>query len=222
MTSTRELGDGERTPDHRAEHDDVRRLVAAIKPFDDVETTHRTETLAWIDSGAPLWRTAKPATPPQHLVAYTVVVDPGAQAVLLVDHRLAGRWLPAGGHVERGEHPADAARRELAEELGIDPEPHPASAGAPLLITRTTTVGPTTDHLDVTLWFVFCHRVDGRLRPDDREFAATDWWPMAQVNHGPGTRFDPHLPRFLSKLAARESSTVANVPTLPRERREPN
>ncbi|MEE3919135.1 NUDIX domain-containing protein [Micromonospora sp. BRA006-A] len=28
-------------------------------------------------------------------------------------------WLPSGGHVEPGEHPADTVRRELREELGV-------------------------------------------------------------------------------------------------------
>ena len=121
----------------------VRQVVAAMLPFDETEASHRRDTLDWIDSGAPLWRTAKPATPPEHLVAYAVVVDPAQSAALLVDHRLAKRWLPPGGHVEPGEHPAASAHRELTEELGLTPTPHPAANGEPVLITRTKTVGLT-------------------------------------------------------------------------------
>jgi 8-oxo-dGTP diphosphatase len=56
--------------------------VAAIVPGDDIEAGHRDDALAWIRGGAPLWRIAKPATPPKHLVAYSALVDPAAGACL--------------------------------------------------------------------------------------------------------------------------------------------
>ena len=89
----------------------TRDLVAAIDPLDDTEVRHRAQVLDWIDCCAPLWRTAKPATPPRHLVSYAVVIDPALEHALLVDHRIAGRWLPTRGHIEPGEHPTTTARR---------------------------------------------------------------------------------------------------------------
>jgi 8-oxo-dGTP pyrophosphatase MutT (NUDIX family) len=156
--------------------------------------------LAWIDRGDPLWRTAKPATPPEHLVSYAVVLDPDARAILLADHRLAGRWLPTGGHVDPGEHPADAAARELVEELGI--EPRPLTDRRPVLLTRTsvTNVGESSSHMDVSLWFAFRAPTTVDLRPDPDEFASVRWWSVDEVVHGPGTRFEAHLPRFLAKV----------------------
>ena len=38
--------------------------------------------------------------------------------VLLQWHRKLARWLPPGGHIEPGELPDDAARREVLEETG--------------------------------------------------------------------------------------------------------
>lgn len=178
----------------------TRDLVAAIDPLDDAEFRHRAEVLDWIDSGAPLWRTAKPATPPMHLVSYAVVIDPALEHALLVDHRIAGRWLPTGGHIEPGEHPATTAQRELAEELGIHPDPHPFFGDRPVLVTVTETVGDVTTHHDVSLWYAFAAPTDTEIQPDPGEFADTRWWPIDQVAHGAGTRFDPHLPRFLAKL----------------------
>lgn len=70
----------------------IRRDVASIQPYDEQEEIHRAEVLAWIDSGAPLFRTAKPATPPKHLVSYFPVVD--GRDILLVDHKAAQLWLP--------------------------------------------------------------------------------------------------------------------------------
>ena len=94
----------------------IRNELCSIAPLDELERRHIAEALAWIDSGAELCRLAKPATPPQHLVSYFVVVDDGH--VLLVDHRNAQLWLPSGGHVEAGEHPRETVVRELQEELG--------------------------------------------------------------------------------------------------------
>jgi 8-oxo-dGTP pyrophosphatase MutT (NUDIX family) len=182
---------------------ETRRLVAELAPTDEVGLAHRDQVLAWIDGGDPLWRTAKPATPPTHLVAYAVVVDPHERSILLVDHRLAGKWLPTGGHVEPGEQPIEAAERELIEELGIAPPPL-VPERRPLLLTRTpvTNVGETSGHVDVSLWFAFAGRVADELHPDPGEFHAVRWWPFDEVVHGPGTRFDPHLPRFVAAVVA--------------------
>lgn len=176
-------------------------IVAAVDPLDGQEATDRADTLAWVTGGAPLCRIAKPATPPQHLVAYSVVVDPGARKLLLVDHRLSGLWLPPGGHVDPGEHPAETARRELGEELGVD-APAVPGVQAPLMVTRATTVGDDPGHVDVSLWYAFAVPEDRPLAYDRREFHAIRWWPAAAIAHTRTTRFDPNLPRFVTKLVA--------------------
>lgn len=174
-------------------------IVAAIAPVDRQERRHRDDTLAWIAGGAPLCRTARPASPPEHLVAYAVAVDRAHGEILLVDHRDAGRWLPTGGHVEPGEDPAAAAGRELGEELGIT-APFLDGLAAPRLVTRTVTAGLSAGHTDVSLWYAFAVDRGRELAPDAGEFAGVRWWPWAAVVHGPGTRFDPHLPRFVAKV----------------------
>ncbi len=169
-------------------------------PFDAIEAAHRTDTLRWIRSGAEIFRLVKPDVPPKHLVAYCVLVDPIAEAVLLVDHRNAGRWLATGGHVDPGEQPFAAARREIREELGIEAPPLAASGRLPLFVTQSTTIGVDAGHVDVSLWYVFERDRSLRLTPDAREFAAVDWWKFDAVLHG-GDAVDPHLPRFVAKLA---------------------
>lgn len=101
-------------------HTIIADLVRAIQPCDPLEAAHLQQTLVWIASGTPLCRTAKPATPPQHLVAYFALFDPVQQKLLLTDHRNADLWLPNGGHVEVDEHPHTTVVRELGEELGLD------------------------------------------------------------------------------------------------------
>lgn len=60
---------------------------------------------------------------PGHLTASGFVVDPVRSRVLLILHRKLSRWLQPGGHLEPGEFPADAARREVEEETGLSLRP---------------------------------------------------------------------------------------------------
>ena len=173
--------------------DVIRCELSAILPFDALESEHLADALAWVDSGAELFRTAKPATPPKHLVSYFVVVD--VDHILLVDHRNAQLWLPPGGHVEPGEHPRSTVLRELQEELGF-------SAGhaiqPPLMVTCTTTVGLSAGHTDVSLWYVVRACRAQPLRFDEIEFETVKWFGFSQV---PTDRSEPHLARFMKKLA---------------------
>jgi len=179
--------------------------LAAIEPWDPTERAHRSEALAWVRRTAGIWRVAKPATPPEHLIAYVVLVDPTAQRCLLVDHRNARLWLPTGGHVEPGEHPLDTARREAREELGVDATLLPGLATNPLFVTRTTTVGVDAGHVDVSLWYVCAADHSATLQPDPDEFAAVRWWSFHELRAADPSDFDPHLHRFLAKLTATHS-----------------
>jgi 8-oxo-dGTP diphosphatase len=172
----------------------IRREVASIQPFDEQEEIHRIDALAWIDSGAPLFRTAKPATPAKHLVSYFAVVD--RHEILLVDHKSAQLWLPPGGHVEPEEHPRETVQRELLEELGFAAG-HEISE--PLMVTCTTTVGLTSGHIDVSLWYVVTAARTQRINYDEHEFVGIRWFRFSDV---PFHRSDPHLARFLGKLGS--------------------
>lgn len=177
---------------------DIRREVALIRPFDALEENHRADALAWIDSEVPLCRTAKPATPPKHLVSYFAVVD--GDHILLVDHKSAQLWLPTGGHVEAGEHPRETVSRELKEELAIVAADE---IRAPLMVTCTATVGLTASHLDVSLWYVVRGDRAERIECNFEEFAKMQWFRFGDV---PLQRSDPHMGRFLRKLKHRQCS----------------
>lgn len=174
----------------------IRDEILSISPFDALERDDISRCLTWIDSGVELCRVIKPATPPMHLVSYFVVIDDGY--VLLVDHRNAKLWLPPGGHVEQGEHPRVTVGRELEEELGFTAS-HPIEA--PLFVTITATVGLTAGHTDVSLWYVLRASRHQNIRFDEREFEGICWFPFNEV---PFERADPHMKRFLAKLAISE------------------
>ena len=170
----------------------IRLEITSIAPQDATEANHIADALAWIDSGAELFRLAKPATPAKHLVAYFAVVDEGN--ILLVDHKNAQLWLPAGGHVEPLEHPRNTVVREMREELGFAPA---HEILAPLMVTCSTTVGLTAGHVDVSLWYVVHAPREQKISFDETEFNTVEWFALAQV---PLHRSDPHLGRFIAKL----------------------
>ena len=56
----------------------------------------------------------------RHFCATVYVVHDGETA--LHKHEKLDMWLPPGGHIDRDELPHVAARREVREELGLDPD----------------------------------------------------------------------------------------------------
>lgn len=57
---------------------------------------------------------------------YVVILSKYDNKILLSRHKLRSTWETQGGHIEAGESPIDAARRELFEESGaIDFELEP-------------------------------------------------------------------------------------------------
>ncbi|MGC4886050.1 NUDIX hydrolase [Micromonospora sp. DT227] len=181
--------------------DEIRALVEALTPGDELEARHRAAALVWLAGTEDIFRRVKPRTPSPHLVAYFLLRDPSDGAVLLVDHRNAGRWLPSGGHVEPGEHPVHTVRRELREELGVPAVFAPPFGERPAFLTVTETVGPPAQrHTDVSLWYVLDAHREQRFTPDPVEFRGVRWWTPAEVGDAPAGTVEPHLGRMLAKL----------------------
>lgn len=75
------------------------------------------------------WLTTSLPAPETPVAADVWVFTTDFEKVLLVRHRWRG-WVPPGGKVDPGEHPWDAARREMLEETGIRVQPHATPAAA--------------------------------------------------------------------------------------------
>jgi 8-oxo-dGTP pyrophosphatase MutT (NUDIX family) len=173
--------------------------IESIVPLDALEAAHRADALAWVASGAELCRSVKPATPAKHLVSYFAVIH--AQSILLVDHKNAQLWLPSGGHVESGEYPRETVTRELFEELGFE-APHPIDP--PVMITSSETVGLTSGHTDVSLWYLVHVDRDQTIKYDETEFNGVGWFDFSEI---PYERSDPHMRRFIAKLKLNQPTT---------------
>lgn len=174
---------------------DILSIINSISPFDDVEQEHITFTKNWIESGAEIFRTAKPATPDPHLVAYFLLIDSSSNQVLLVNHKKSGLWLPSGGHVEPNEKPQETVKREILEELGIEAN---FMIEDPFFLTITKTVGLTAGHTDISIWYILqgCSAISYVF--DSEEFVEICWFSPSKI---PYIQSDPHMKRCIEKLS---------------------
>lgn len=160
---------------HAALADDLRGLLTQWPAPTAEQEALRVEYLAHLDAHADA--TAK-AGPPAHFTASCLVVDPGAEHVLLTLHPKVGRWLQFGGHLE-AEDPSVAAGalREALEESGLTSEtlqlrPGPAQLDRHALGSRFSRC---TEHLDVR-WIAVAEAGARPVVSDESEDVA--WWPV--------------------------------------------
>jgi 8-oxo-dGTP pyrophosphatase MutT (NUDIX family) len=105
---------------------DVRAIIARHRAAEEGEAASRSTILDALDRlPAPFDEHADRT----HVTGSAVVV--GRRGVVLLVHRRLGFWMQPGGHLDPGETPWDAARRETAEETGLATE-HPPDG--PLLV----------------------------------------------------------------------------------------
>ena len=160
--------------------------------------------MAWIASGVEIFRIEKPATPLKHLVSYSVLVDFKEKKVLLFDHKKALKKRPSGGHIDKDEMPYETAKRELVEELGIEPKFAFNDSEVPFFLTVMETVGLTPGHVDVDLWYIF--KGDSKSKINDeaeefkREFDGFHWLSFDEILSKPIEEFDVNMHRFVNKL----------------------
>jgi 8-oxo-dGTP pyrophosphatase MutT (NUDIX family) len=109
---------------------DLRALVEGHEPASPRESGAKARFLAELDRLAAPCDEHADAT---HVTASGIVVGPRGTVLHL--HKRLGIWMQPGGHIDAGETPPTAARRESTEELGLAVE-HPGA-------------GPHLLHLDV-------------------------------------------------------------------------
>ncbi len=80
-----------------------------------------------------------------HFTASAFVVNPDTKSVLLLHHKFMDKFFQPGGHIDDGEHPTEAAYRELQEETGITSD---------LVIYKPLTVGDDNIPLDIDSHFI--------------------------------------------------------------------
>jgi len=150
------------------ERGELVQLVAAHEPGDERE---RVAKAVFLTELGRLERPWDQHADPVHVTASAVVV--GSRGTLLHRHRLLGRWLQPGGHLEPGESPPEAARREVAEETGLEAD-HPA-AGPLLLRIDVHRAGAAFSHTHLDLCYLLA-APDRDPEPQAGESPEARWW----------------------------------------------
>lgn len=93
---------------------DLRALVEEHFARDERERASRIRFLEELER---LEEPCSESAGPVHVTASAVIV--GERGTVLHLHRRLHRWMQPGGHIDRGEEPAEAALRESSEETGL-------------------------------------------------------------------------------------------------------
>ena len=153
--------------------------VAGRRPVDGREARSRHRMLVALGRlPAPFDRHADPT----HVTGSAVVVGP--PGVLLHRHKKLGLWLQPGGHLDPGETPWEAARREAEEETGLRFAPW---GGTPPLAHLDVHPGGS-GHTHLDLRYVLEVAGDDTPRPPEGESQQVRWftWDEAIATADPG------------------------------------
>jgi 8-oxo-dGTP pyrophosphatase MutT (NUDIX family) len=118
---------------------------------------------------------------PGHLTASAFVLSPARDALLLILHKKLGLWLQPGGHIEPSdERLVAAARREVAEEVGLALPASAEGAVFDLDIHRIPARRdePAHEHFDVRFFF----QAPTLSFAINDEVVAARWAPLAEID----------------------------------------
>ena len=143
-------------------------------------------------------------TLPGHVTASGIIYDPAAKKLLLIHHKNLDRWLQPGGHVDADELPPVAARREIAEEVGLtglamlSPSPEqiePIDIDSHDIPANPKKQEPSHTHHDFR--FVFVADSSAAMTTQEDEVIAAKWFDLD----------DPAVTEALPRIAAVLKST---------------
>lgn len=130
------------------------------------------------------------AATPKHFVATGYVVRD--HKTLLLFHKKLQLWLPPGGHIDEGELPEEALRREVREETGLEIEilsprrtPDPADGKVRYLhVPHHVQLEDIPNHAQHIDLIYYCRALEGEAKVAPEEHAALRWHTAEELSGG--------------------------------------
>ncbi len=172
-------------------------LLPALRrylPHDAREREHREAMLRLADAGLAALR--RDHFSPGHFTASAFVLSPDEAEIALIFHPKLRRWLQPGGHLEpQDADPLAAARREVAEEIGLSELTLLGEGLFDLDVHEIPASSREPAHLHHDLRFLF--RAPARVLQGEH---AARWVPLAEVS---AVESDASVMRAVSKILQR-------------------
>lgn len=166
--------------DRGAVVDELRRAAADRDAVDERERRSISRLLSELDR---LQDPFDEHADPTHVTGSAIIIGP--RGVVLHRHRKLGLWLQPGGHIDPGETPWDAAKREAEEETGLELW---HADGGPRLAHIDVHPGPHGHtHLDVR-YLLGAGDADPSPPPEESQDVRWFSWPNAIDIADPGLR----------------------------------
>lgn len=131
------------------------------------------------------------------------IINPVEQKVLLHIHKIVGKWLQPGGHIETSESPWETLTHELVEETGYEiyrltllqyvPHiPGLQETVQPLpLVTRTHAYTPDFDHTHIDSAYGFLTTENPTLPLAPGESEVFNWFTIEDLQNLPENQIPP-------------------------------
>ena len=178
------------------------RVLAAVRARRAVDERERRSLAEVVDAFGRLTDPFDRHADPVHVTGSGLIV--GRRGIVLLRHRRLGIWVQPGGHLDAGETPWAAARRESAEETGLTVELADVRADGvpPLAHVDVHPGGRGHTHLD--LRYLLHAAGDSDPRPPAGESQEVGWfaWPAAIE------RADPAMVGVLAALVAAQQTNL--------------
>lgn len=168
--------------------------LLSYPPHDAREREHREAMLRLADDGPAALR--RDHFTPGHFTASAFVLSPDEAEIALIFHPKLRRWLQPGGHLEPEDTDAlAAARREVAEEIGLQDLTLLGEGLFDLDVHQIPANVCEPAHLHHDLRFLF--RAPSRMLQGEH---AARWVPLAEVS---AVESDASVMRAVSKILQR-------------------